>query len=36
VGPGLKPVLARLAVGETLSEAAAEAAFDTIMAGEAS
>jgi anthranilate phosphoribosyltransferase len=31
----LKPVLARLALGETLSEAEAEAAFGTIMAGEA-
>ena len=31
----LKPVLARLAGGETLSEAEAEAAFGTIMAGEA-
>lgn len=34
--PGnLKPVLARLALGETLSEAEAEAAFGTLMAGEA-
>lgn len=31
----LKPVLARLAQGETLSEAEAEAAFGTIMSGEA-
>lgn len=31
----LKPVLARLALGETLSEAEAEAAFGTVMAGEA-
>ncbi len=31
----LKPVLARLAQGETLDEAAAEQAFDVIMAGEA-
>ncbi len=31
----LKPVLARLAVGETLSEMEAETAFDTIMSGEA-
>ncbi|MGH7042276.1 MAG: anthranilate phosphoribosyltransferase [Acetobacteraceae bacterium] len=31
----LKPILARLASGATLSEAEAEAAFDTIMAGEA-
>ena len=31
----LKPALARLAAGATLSEAEAEAAFDTIMAGEA-
>ncbi len=31
----LKPVLARLAAGETLSEDAAEAAFGVIMAGEA-
>ncbi|HEX3350104.1 MAG TPA: anthranilate phosphoribosyltransferase, partial [Acetobacteraceae bacterium] len=31
----LKPVLARLAVGESLSEAESEAAFGTIMAGEA-
>jgi anthranilate phosphoribosyltransferase len=31
----LKPVLARLAAGETLSEAEAEAAFGVIMAGEA-
>ncbi len=33
--PGLKPVLARLAAGETLSEAEAEEAFGVIMAGEA-
>ncbi len=34
--PGnLKPVLARLAAGETLSEADSEAAFGTVMAGEA-
>ena len=34
--PGdLKPVLARLAAGQTLSEAEAEAAFGIIMAGEA-
>ena len=33
---GLKPVLARLARGETLTEAEAEAAFAVIMAGEAS
>ena len=31
----LKPALARLAAGETLTEAEAEAAFDIIMAGEA-
>ena len=31
----LKPVLARLAMGETLSEAQAEAAFGIIMSGEA-
>ena len=31
----LKPALARLAAGATLSEAEAEAAFETIMAGEA-
>lgn len=31
----LKPVLARLALGETLSEAEAEEAFGTIMSGEA-
>ncbi len=31
----LKPVLARLAAGETLTEAEAEAAFGVIMAGEA-
>ena len=31
----LKPVLARLAAGETLSETEAEAAFATVMAGEA-
>jgi anthranilate phosphoribosyltransferase len=35
VSSGLKPILARLATGATLSEAEAEAAFDTIMAGEA-
>ncbi len=33
--PGLKPVLARLARGDTLTEAEAEAAFSIIMAGEA-
>jgi anthranilate phosphoribosyltransferase len=33
--PTLKPVIARLAEGETLSEAEAEAAFDVLMAGEA-
>jgi anthranilate phosphoribosyltransferase len=33
--PSLKPVIARLAEGEALSEAEAEAAFDTLMAGEA-
>jgi anthranilate phosphoribosyltransferase len=33
--PSLKPVIARLAEGETLSEAEAEAAFDVLMAGEA-
>ena len=34
--PGnLKPVLARLAAGETLDEAESEAAFETIMSGEA-
>jgi anthranilate phosphoribosyltransferase len=32
---GLKPVLARLADGETLAESEAEAAFGVIMAGEA-
>ena len=32
---GLKPVIARLARGETLSEAEAETAFGVIMAGEA-
>jgi anthranilate phosphoribosyltransferase len=32
---GLKPVLARLAAGERLAESEAEAAFDVIMAGEA-
>ncbi len=32
---GLKPVLARLAAGETLAESEAEAAFGIIMAGEA-
>ena len=31
----LKPVIARLAAGETLSDAQAEAAFDIIMSGEA-
>ncbi|WP_424133909.1 anthranilate phosphoribosyltransferase [Roseomonas chloroacetimidivorans] len=31
----LKPVLARLAAGERLAESEAEAAFDTVMAGEA-
>ncbi len=31
----LKPVLARLAAGETLTDAEAEAAFDIIMSGEA-
>src|SRR3954449_2026088 len=31
----LKPLLARLAAGETLSDDAAEAAFDVIMSGEA-
>jgi anthranilate phosphoribosyltransferase len=31
----MKPVLARLAAGETLSDAEAEAAFGTIMSGEA-
>jgi anthranilate phosphoribosyltransferase len=35
VSNSLKPVLARLAVGETLSDDEAEAAFDMIMAGEA-
>jgi anthranilate phosphoribosyltransferase len=35
VSSGLKPALARLAAGATLSEAEAEAAFETIMAGEA-
>jgi anthranilate phosphoribosyltransferase len=34
-GGNLKPVLARLALGETLSEAEAEEAFGTVMAGEA-
>jgi len=33
--PGLKPVLARLASGETLTEDEAEEAFGVIMAGEA-
>jgi len=33
--PSLKPVLARLAEGETLGEAEAEAAFNVLMAGEA-
>ena len=32
---GLKPILARLALGETLAETEAEAAFSVIMAGEA-
>ena len=32
---GLKPILARLAAGETLAETEAEAAFSVIMAGEA-
>lgn len=32
---GLKPILARLAAGETLAESEAEAAFGVIMAGEA-
>ncbi len=31
----LKPFLARLAAGETLSDDQAEAAFDVIMSGEA-
>ena len=31
----LKPFLARLAAGETLTDADAEAAFDIIMSGEA-
>jgi anthranilate phosphoribosyltransferase len=35
VSNNLKPVLARLAAGETLSAADAEAAFDIIMSGEA-
>jgi anthranilate phosphoribosyltransferase len=35
VSASLKPALARLAAGETLTEAEAEAAFDIIMAGEA-
>ncbi|MBR0646994.1 anthranilate phosphoribosyltransferase [Plastoroseomonas hellenica] len=35
VDPSLKPVLARLAAGETLSAKEAEAAFGTIMQGEA-
>jgi anthranilate phosphoribosyltransferase len=35
IGGNLKPVLARLAQGETLSVAQAEAAFGVIMAGEA-
>jgi anthranilate phosphoribosyltransferase len=35
-GPGdLKPFLAKLAIGHTLSEAEAEAAFDAIMSGDA-
>ncbi|HTU54483.1 MAG TPA: anthranilate phosphoribosyltransferase [Acetobacteraceae bacterium] len=33
--PGLKPFLGRLAAGETLAEAEAEAAFGVIMSGEA-
>ena len=33
--PGLKPVLARLARGETLSSEEAEDAFGAIMSGEA-
>lgn len=33
--PSLKPVIARVADGHALSEAEAEAAFDTLMAGEA-
>lgn len=33
--PSLKPVIARLADGATLTEEEAEAAFDTLMAGEA-
>jgi len=35
VSSNLKPVLARVAAGETLNEAEAEAAFATIMSGEA-
>jgi anthranilate phosphoribosyltransferase len=35
VTPGLKPVLARLAAGETLAADESEAAFGVIMAGEA-
>jgi anthranilate phosphoribosyltransferase len=35
VSNNLKPVIARLAAGETLSDAEAEAAFDIIMSGEA-
>ncbi len=35
-GASLKPVLARLALGETLSESDAQTAFDIIMSGEAS
>jgi anthranilate phosphoribosyltransferase/anthranilate synthase/phosphoribosyltransferase len=35
VSSNLKPVLARVAAGETLNEAEAEAAFSTIMSGEA-
>jgi anthranilate phosphoribosyltransferase len=35
VSSSLKPALARLATGETLSDAESEAAFDVIMAGEA-
>jgi anthranilate phosphoribosyltransferase len=36
VQPSLKPVIARLAQGETLSEAESEAAFSIIMSGQAS
>jgi anthranilate phosphoribosyltransferase len=35
VQPSLKPILAKLAQGETLSEAESEAAFGTIMSGQA-